>query len=192
MDRDQMIHSLSNTILDHRLAKFPDIKLWLRQRNDHRFVTGRWFQGNNYIFVGLVKRGDALHVTQQVGIVFDFKKEQKVRIYSAIVFRSEQDKKYIKCYNDIVKLDGFMKIRDNLYHKYYDDGGIDTSSFEKVVEKSKEVLDWFLGQQGDWLKISECMRRHNVEEELRITDENFNRRLAAVEVTRRLLAKTST
>lgn len=189
MDRDQMIVSLSDTILVQMLKKWPEIKLWLRQRNDVRFAKGHWFQGSHYIFVGLVKRGDTRHKTQQVGIVFDFKREQQLRIYSAMVFRSEPEEKFIKCYSDIFALGGFLQIRsDNLYHKYYDDGGIDTSNFEEVVKKIIKVLDLFFGQQGDWKKMNECMKRHNVEENLRITNENFNRRMAEVDVRRRLLA----
>ena len=186
-----MIISLSDAIFVHLREHFPEINLWLRQYNGkqtnrERFEKGYWFQGSNYIFIGLVNRSDTLHHTKQVGLVFDFNRAHQLRTYVAIVFRSEQERRFIKCYGDIVALGGFEQIRnDNLHHKFYDDGGIDTSDFDEVVKKSIKVLDLFFGKEGDWKKIVECMKMNNVLEELTIPLDTYKGRLNAVEERRK-------
>ncbi len=86
MDLNQRIIEVSDEILMTLLEfkkRHPDFTFSLRtkdspQSNEPRLSIGRWFQGSNYIYVPLFKKGDQARKIKTIGFVLNFKPDLSI------------------------------------------------------------------------------------------------------------------
>jgi hypothetical protein len=92
------IIKLSDEILEHLLKykeTYPDFTFSLRQKDglnkeELRLQNGYWFQGSDYIFVPLFKRGDSNRKIKTLGFVICFNNEGEIeQSYIEISFKGE-------------------------------------------------------------------------------------------------------
>ncbi len=92
--RQQNIIKFSSEILDYLLkfrAKNPDFTFSLRQRDStqtkdiKRLETGQWFQGSDYIYIPLFKKGDNARKIKTIGFIIDFDKVGNITKNSIVI-----------------------------------------------------------------------------------------------------------
>ena len=168
MTQEELIISWSEKILFHLLElkknKYPNLTFWLRKQDSERLRKGYWFQGSNYIFLGLVNKGDWKNKTRQVGLVFNFWDIENLNAHLEFVFHAETDKAIINCYKKIIeKLGGFEEVYPTKYFKRYE--GFD---FIKIID------DFF---STEWNAIKNTIAEFDLIQELIIPNDKFEKLL---------------
>ena len=133
MTKEELIIYWSDKILVHLLEQrkehTPQFTFWLRKQDSERLRKGYWFQGSDYIFLGVVNKGDWKNKTRQAGLVFDFKDAENPNAYLVLAFQSETDEAIINCYEEIQnRLGGFVKKGFRNYLKNYNE-----TNFIKII-----------------------------------------------------------
>ena len=163
---------LSNDILNYLLElknkKYPDITFHTRSnKKNQRFKEGVWFQGNkDYIFIGLVKPGGANRV-KDIGLVFKFKNNSINKIYIEIIYYTNTDERFKKCYEEIAyKFDDIEKIeRKNSKH------------FKKYLPLENGIDNLKLFYNNYWNLIKETIINNDLEKDLLIDEKLFQKKL---------------
>ena len=92
--RQQNIIKYSSEILNYLLLfkdKNPDFTFSLRQRDStqtkdiKRLETGQWFQGSDYIYIPLFKKGDNARKIKTIGFIIDFDKVGNITKNSIVI-----------------------------------------------------------------------------------------------------------
>ena len=164
MTQEELIINWSDKILNHLLKlkeeKYPDLTYWLRKQDSERLRKGFWFQGSDYIFLGLVNKGDWKNKTRQAGLVYNFRDSENPSVHLRLAFQSETDNATIKCYEEIAsKIDGFNKRGNGNYQKIYSE-----TDFIKVIDNFYAT---------DWKIFKETFEKYGLSEDLIIPEEKF-------------------
>ena len=120
----ESIISKSDTILDFLLAykeQHPDFTFSLRQRDFvnsdiKRLEAGQWFQGSDYIFVPLFKKGDSARKIKTLGFAIEFNKQGNItKSFVTISFKKGiTNEKDISFHKKLAAKIG-LKLNDNNY-----------------------------------------------------------------------------
>ncbi|MCK9499492.1 MAG: EVE domain-containing protein [Bacteroidales bacterium] len=164
MTQEELIINWSDKILNHLLKlkeeKYPELTFWLRKQDSERLRKGFWFQGSDYIFLGLVNKGDWKNKTRQAGLVYNFRDSENPSVHLRLAFQSETDNATIKCYEEIAsKIDGFNKNGNGNYQKIYSE-----TDFIKVIDNFYAT---------DWKIFKETFEKYGLSEDLIIPEEKF-------------------
>jgi len=117
---------LLQTLLDYKKS-LPDFRFVLRQRDkNNRLSKGYWFQGTeNYTFIGFFDRNGGTNMTRSLGFVVEFNDLGPSGCHIELVYNNETDKPVLKAYKRIVEeVDGFNKISELKYNRYYSSNDI--------------------------------------------------------------------
>lgn len=128
--RQEKILHYSNEILDY-LLKFkelhPDFTFSLRQRDSiqsdvKRLEAGQWFQGSDYIYVPLFKKGDSARKIKSLGFIIEFGKSGNISKSSIIIsFKSGiENENEIAFHKRLASKIGLELNDQNFGDKYFD------------------------------------------------------------------------
>lgn len=163
---DDQVIQWNDHVLDYLLEykkTDPTLRFWLRTADrGERLSSGYWFQGFHYIYIGFSNKRDWYNKTSTIGFVLLFKENNEPRCFLEIVFKAEEDKKLIDCYEDIIiSLGGFVRIEEKKCQK------------QLVGNNYLELLKNFL--DSDRKTIENVIRKHNLEEILIIPEDKFQK-----------------
>lgn len=164
MSQEELIINWSDKILNHLLKlkkeKYPDLTFWLRKQVSERLRKGFWFQGSNYIFLGLVNKGDWKNKTRQAGLVFNFSNVENPNAYLELAFQSETDTQIVQAYKEVVtKIGGVVAKGEGNYYKHYTETDFIT------------VIDNFYA--SDWIIFQETFKKYGLSKNLIIPEDKF-------------------
>ena len=129
--RQQNIIKYSSEILNYLLLfkdKNPDFTFSLRQRDSaqtkdiKRLETGQWFQGSDYIYIPLFKKGDNARKIKTIGFVIGFDNEGNIKKNSIeISFKAGiTDEKEISFHRQLAKKFDILFNENNHGEKLFD------------------------------------------------------------------------
>ncbi|RZK10195.1 MAG: EVE domain-containing protein [Flavobacterium sp.] len=175
--RQQSILSYSSQILDY-LLKFKeshlDFTFSLRKRDSvqsdiKRLEKGQWFQGSDYIYVPLFKKGDSARKVKTFGFVLDFNRAGKIK-HSTITISCKggiTDKNEIAFHKELASALG-IELNENNCGDY-------------VFENPNDVfvnLEYFITEVRD--KAVKLLRKYGLEPTYAVKDAEFQTDLAKI------------
>lgn len=171
-----------NLLLEFR-EKNPDFTFSLRQRDsvrskDKRLENGFWFQGSNYIYVPLFKKGDNARKLKTVGFVIGFSKDgENHNNYIEISFKvgsNDNEKAFHKELADYfnIELDknnvGYYKFSSNDY---------------------ENNINFYLNDFRN--KALELLDKYSIKSQFVITEDQFKKALTKINTIRENLKNSS-
>ncbi|MEJ7778102.1 MAG: AAA family ATPase [Daejeonella sp.] len=174
----QAIFNISNEILDFLLkykAENPDFTFSLRSRDspqsdEVRLGNGQWFQGSDYIYVPLFKKGDSNRKIKTLGFVLGFNENGSVTSnYIEISFKGGIDTAdEIAFHKELAKKIG-LKLPSDRNHgeKYY-------NSPKDYLENLK---DYIVNTRKAALQL---LKKYNLIDKYLISENEFQRRIKII------------
>lgn len=167
----------SNIILDHLLEhkqRVPSFTFSLRKRDspqakgEKRLQRGQWFQGSDYIYVPLFKKGDNARKIKTIGFVINFNDDDSVSNYIEISFKSDTFVlEEIAFHQALAKAINLDLNTSNHGGKHFDNPS-------NILEN----LDYYITEFRD--KAIELLVKHGVKDKYLITEQDFQNDLNRV------------
>lgn len=156
-----------NILLEFR-KKNPDFTFSLRQRDspqskDKRLEKGFWFQGSNYIYVPLFRKGDNARKIKTIGFVIGFGDEEKVDNYIEISFKGGSNDNEKAFYNELASFYNVNLKKDNFGYYVFSD-----KNYTKNIE-------FYLGDFRN--KALELLDKYSLKSQFIISEAQFNKAL---------------
>lgn len=174
-----------NFLLNYKKEKASKLTFSLRKRNNKsRLSMGYWFQGaDHYIFLPFYKKGDSNNKTKTIGFVVGIDgKGNPGSNHLELAYPAEKEEKFLNFYEELIavfeqKLDiTFKALSDKKYQYYFP--SVDTlKNIEFFLEHQKPLIDHLI-------------RKHELEEDFFIKEENFQKTLKRVEEVKATGVKT--
>lgn len=186
--RQQAIVQISDEILsfllNHRKEN-PGFTFSLRERDsvqskEKRLENGYWFQGSNYIYVPLFKKGDSARKIKTIGFVITFDDQGEITgNYIEISFKSGiSSKEEIDFHKALAQ---FIKLKLNEQNH----GNHPFDNKENYIENLKYYINDFRA------KAIELLNKNSIQDKYLIDDKKFLKSLSKIEIIRNR-SKTST
>ncbi|THD34254.1 McrB family protein [uncultured Flavobacterium sp.] len=136
-----------NILLDYKKQN-PDFTFSLRQRDsaqskDKRLEKGFWFQGSNYIYVPLFRKGDNARKIKTIGFVIGFEGDN-IRNYIEISFKSGSNETEKAFYKELAAFINLKLNKENFgKHQFPNNNYIKNLEFylSDFRNKALELLD---------------------------------------------------
>lgn len=136
-----------NILLDYKKQN-PDFTFSLRQRDsaqskDKRLEKGFWFQGSNYIYVPLFRKGDNARKIKTIGFVIGFEGDN-IRNYIEISFKSGSNETEKAFYKELAAFINLKLNKENFgKHQFPNNNYIKNLKFylSDFRNKALELLD---------------------------------------------------
>lgn len=182
--RKQRIIDLSDQILDHLLLfkeSHPDFTFSLRSRDsvqseEKRLSVGQWFQGSDYIYVPLFKRGDSARKIKTIGFQIGVNKEGHI----------------ISNFIEISFKAGVTNQNEIAFHRELaDEIGISLNSYNRGIKPFDDPsdfitnLDYYTGEFRD--RTIALLDKYNLLSGYVVTEKEFKKNLKRIGNFRRRL-----
>lgn len=160
-----------NILLEFR-KKNPDFTFSLRQRDspqskDKRLEKGFWFQGSNYIYVPLFRKGDNARKIKTIGFVIGFGDEEKVDNYIEISFKGGSNDNEKAFYNELASFYNVNLKKDNFGYYFFSD------------ENYTKNIEFYLGDFRN--KALELLDKYSLKSQFIISEVQFNKALGKID-----------
>lgn len=169
-----------NILLEFR-KKNPDFTFSLRQRDspqskDKRLEKGFWFQGSNYIYVPLFKKGDNARKLKTLGFVVGFSKDgENHSNYIEISFKVGSNEKEKAFHKELADFYNIELNKDNVgYYKF-------------PSNDYKNNIDFYLNDFRN--KALELLKKYSIKDQFIISEDQFEKALNKITIIRE--SKTS-
>lgn len=184
---ENKIIEISEEILDILLnykKQNPDFTFSLRQRDspqskDKRLEKGFWFQGSDYIYVPLFKKGDNARKIKTIGFVIGFNKDDVniINNYIEISFKTGSNEIEEAFHKELAAFINLKLNKENFGSYFFSD-----SNYAKN-------LQFYLGDFRN--KAIELLDKYSLKKQFIIPEDQFNKSLNKINETKDKLAKTS-
>lgn len=163
----QEVHEkILKLVLEYR-DNNPTFTFHTRKNKDAkgRLQAGYWFQGNEkYVFFSPYKKGDWKNKTKTIGFVVTVLNGDIESIYTEIVFKGEEDQKFIKFYNEVLQILGVESVEGK---KRYE--------IPMLPLNIEETLSTYL---SDYVpKIDELIKKYNLEKSFFVSEDKFQEQI---------------
>lgn len=172
--RKDTIIRISDEILSFLLEyrdKNPGFTFSLRERDsaqskEKRLENGQWFQGSNYIYVPLFKKGDSSRKIKTIGYVLRFKESGEIdNNYIEISFKTGVDaKNEIEFHKELAQSINLMLNENNHGTLFYENKDDYLKNLEYYVTNFRS-------------KAIELLDKYNIRNKYLIEEKNFNKNL---------------
>ncbi len=160
-------------LLEHKKNN-PHFTFALRQRNsvqskERRLSNGQWFQGSDYIYVPLFKKGDSHRKIKTIGFVLGFDDQGEIsNNYIEISFRGGVDNKNeIDFHNELAQNIGLNLNKDNF-------GKLNYSNPKEYLKNLEHYITEF---RDTAIKL---LNKHNIENKYLIKEAAFEKNLSRI------------
>lgn len=181
--------AISEEILQKLLAfktTNPSFTFALRERDspqseEERLTKGQWFQGSDYIYVPLFKRGDKDRKVKTIGFVISFNEDGSLNNFIEISFKriGEDSQRDEVLHRELARKLGIELNDYNMGRRYYENANNYLVNLDKYLE---EVYPTVL----------ELIRKHGLIDKYVVNEDTFQKRLAKINDIKKTLVNGST
>lgn len=159
-----------NILLEYR-KRNPEFTFSLRQRDspqskEKRLEKGFWFQGSNYIYVPLFRKGDNNRKIKTIGFVIGLGDKNKVSNYIEISFKAGSNDIEKAFHNELASVYSIALDKNNVGYYSFSD-----NDYVKNIE-------FYLGSFRD--KALELLDKYSLKSQFEISEKQFNKALDKV------------
>ncbi|MGV0757265.1 AAA family ATPase [Empedobacter brevis] len=177
---DELLDLLLDFKKDH-----PDFTFSLRERDSpqakdvKRLEKGQWFQGSNYIYVPLFRKGDNARKIKTIGFVVGSNKEGEQTNYIEISFKKGNfTNEEINFHKELSEIFDIKLNNENVGYFLFDD-----------PKNYIENLGFYLNEFRS--KALELLKSYKLEDRFLITEDNFQKRLEKINEIKKVLGDPS-
>ncbi len=177
---DELLDLLLDFKKDH-----PDFTFSLRERDSpqakdvKRLEKGQWFQGSNYIYVPLFRKGDNARKIKTIGFVVGSNKEGEQTNYIEISFKKgDFTNEEISFHKELSEIFDIKLSNENV-------GYLNFNNPENYVENISFYLNEFR------TTALELLKSYKLEDRFLITEDNFQKRLKKIYEIKKVLGDPS-
>ncbi|MDH0660559.1 AAA family ATPase [Empedobacter sp. GD03865] len=177
---DELLDLLLDFKKDH-----PDFTFSLRERDSpqakdvKRLEKGQWFQGSNYIYVPLFRKGDNARKIKTIGFVVGSNKEGEQTNYIEISFKKgDFTNEEISFHKELSEIFDIKLNNENVGYFQFDD-----------PKNYIENLGFYLNEFRS--KALELLKSYKLEDRFLITEDNFQKRLEKINEIKKVLGDPS-
>ncbi|WP_291049485.1 MULTISPECIES: McrB family protein [unclassified Empedobacter] len=177
---DELLDLLLDFKKDH-----PDFTFSLRERDSpqakdvKRLEKGQWFQGSNYIYVPLFRKGDNARKIKTIGFVVGSNKEGEQTNYIEISFKKGNfTNEEIIFHKELSEIFDIKLNNENVGYFLFDD-----------PKNYIENLGFYLNEFRS--KALELLKSYKLEDRFLITEDNFQKRLEKINEIKKVLGDPS-
>lgn len=177
---DELLDLLLDFKKDH-----PDSTFSLRERDSpqakdvKRLEKGQWFQGSNYIYVPLFRKGDNARKIKTIGFVVGSNKEGEQTNYIEISFKKgDFTNEEISFHKELSEIFDIKLSNENV-------GYLNFNNPENYVENISFYLNEFR------TTALELLKSYKLEDRFLITEDNFQKRLKKIYEIKKVLGDPS-
>lgn len=163
----------------------PDFTFSLRERDSpqakdvKRLEKGQWFQGSNYIYVPLFRKGDNARKIKTIGFVVGSNKEGEQTNYIEISFKKGNfTNEEIIFHKELSEIFDIKLNNENVGYFLFDD-----------PKNYIENLGFYLNEFRS--KALELLKSYKLEDRFLITEDNFQKRLEKINEIKKVLGDPS-
>ena len=159
-----------NILLEYR-KRNPEFTFSLRQRDspqskEKRLEKGFWFQGSNYIYVPLFRKGDNNRKIKTIGFVIGLGDKNKISNYIEISFKAGSNDIEKAFHNELASVYSIALDKNNVGYYSFSD-----NDYVKNIE-------FYLGSFRD--KALELLDKYSLKSQFEISEKQFNKALDKV------------
>lgn len=177
---DELLDLLLDFKKDH-----PDFTFSLRERDSpqakdvKRLEKGQWFQGSNYIYVPLFRKGDNARKIKTIGFVVGSNKEGEQTNYIEVSFKKgDFTNEEISFHKELSEIFDIKLSNENV-------GYLNFNNPENYVENISFYLNEFR------TTALELLKSYKLEDRFLITEDNFQKRLKKIYEIKKVLGDPS-